>query len=102
MSPHTADAHRWIDHDNVVLIVIVEVIHDRTHVVEGVPLVIEREHPSSAHVVNIRPHGLQRDFSLAVVVHHLCDLEDIPVPIAAVVILEWQLALSRWEEGIRN
>lgn len=82
-----------VDHDNVVLVVGVEVRDDSAHLVELEALRIKREDATAVHVVNVRPHGLKRDASGAVVVDNLGDLEDVLVAVAAVVVAKTPVRL---------
>lgn len=50
--------HGWIDHDDVVLLVSVEVVDQLADHVEWEPFRIESEDPSKVHVIDIRPHSL--------------------------------------------
>jgi hypothetical protein len=84
----TTIANRRIHHHDVVLVMFVQVIHQLAHLLQWETLRIQSEHPAAIHVVNISPHGLQRNVSTAVVVDNLSNIIDILVSIAAVVILK--------------
>lgn len=86
----TAHAHSRVDHDNVMLIVIVEVGYQLPHLFERESLRIKGKHPPLVHVVDICPHRLQRDLCLAVVVDHFGEFIDIAVSITALVELKSQ------------
>ena len=81
----TTRTHSRINHDNVVLVVVMKIFHELTHLAQGVPLGVISKYPTPVHVVDIIPHGLQGDASPAVVLNHFCRLVDIPVAIFAVL-----------------
>jgi hypothetical protein len=84
----TAHADGGVNHDDVVLVVVVEIFHQLTHLLKRESLRIKGEHPTSVHVVYVGPHGLQWDLRLRVVVDNLSDLKDIAITISALVELE--------------
>ena len=88
-----------INHDDVVLVVLVERVDKLAHGGEGETLGVKREGHSAVHVVDVGPHGLERDTGLAVVVDNLSHLEGIAVTIAAVVKAETPVGHHGRESG---
>lgn len=84
----TAITNRRIHHHNVVLVMLVQVIHELAHLLQWEALWIESEHSATIHVVDISPHSLQRNMGTAVVVDNLSNIIDILVSVAAVVVLK--------------
>lgn len=99
----TALANSWIHHDYILLVVIVEIVHKLSHLIERKPARkmstaeqienfvhfqvpgVQCKHFSPIHVINIGPHGLQGNPSLAVIVDNLSHIEDIAVAISTLV-----------------
>lgn len=77
--------HGRIDHDNVLLVVLMEVADQLSHGRERETLRIQGKDPSAVHVVNIGPHRLKGNAGLAVVVDNLGNLEGILIAVAALV-----------------
>jgi hypothetical protein len=65
-----------------------EICHQLTHLLKRESLRVKCEHPTSVHVVNVGPHGLQGNLRLGVVVDNLGNLEDITIAVSALVELE--------------
>lgn len=87
MTTHALTAHTYgrIDHDDVVLVVVMQIVHKFTHLVQRISHWVKSKHPSLVHVVDVIPHRLQGNACLTVVVDHLGHLIDIPVAISAIV-----------------
>ena len=90
----TAITNCRVHHNNVVLVMLVQVIHQLAHLLQRESLRIQSEHPATIHVVDISPHGLQWNVGMAVVVDNLGDIVDILVSVAAVVELRTKVSLS--------
>jgi hypothetical protein len=82
---HTRVANSRINHDDILLVMLMQVRNQFPHLVNGEPLRVESEHFPATHVVDISPHSLKRDTSTTIVVDSLGDVEDILVAIATVV-----------------
>ncbi|KAF5121944.1 hypothetical protein E5D57_012416 [Metarhizium anisopliae] len=76
--------HGRVDHDDVVLVARVQVRHERAHLVQREALRVEREDAPPVHVVNVRPHGLERDVGPAVVVDDLGHVKHVLVAVSGV------------------
>lgn len=74
--------HGRVDHDDVVLVARVQVRHERAHLVQREALRVEREDAPPVHVVNVCPHGLERDVGLAVVVDDLGHVKHVLVAVS--------------------
>lgn len=85
----TTDTDSRIHHDDVVLMVSVKIVHQLAHLLERETIRIQSKHTSCVHVVNVCPHGLQRNVSVSVIVHHFGDFIDITIAISTVVELEY-------------
>jgi len=81
----TASTNSRVNHDNVVLVVVVEIVYQFTHLLQWISRWVIGKHPSPVHVVDIVPHGFQGDAGLAVVVNNFSTLVDISVAVFAVV-----------------
>lgn len=81
----TTVADSRVNHDNVMLMVAMKDIHQITHLVQGESLGVQSEDTATIHVVNVGPHGLQRNPGAAVVGHSFGNIIDIAVSISAVV-----------------
>lgn len=77
-----------VNHNNVVLVMLVQVIHQLAHFLQWEALRIQSEHPATIHVVDISPHSLQWNVGMAVIVDNLGNIIDILVSVAAVVELK--------------
>lgn len=82
---HTRVANSRINHDDILLVMLMQVRNQFPHLVNGKPFRIEGEHLPAIHVVDISPHSLKRDTSTTIVVDSLSDIKNILVAIATVV-----------------
>lgn len=64
---------------------LVQVVHELAHLLKGKTLRIQSEHPTAIHVVNVCPHGLQGNVSMAVVVDNLGNIINIAISVAAIM-----------------
>lgn len=67
------------------LIVIMEICHKFLHLLEREPFAVMGKDFSAVHVVDVRPHGLERDTSLTVVVDNFSDLEGISIAVTTLM-----------------
>jgi hypothetical protein len=67
---------------------LVQMIDELTHLLQWEALWVESEHPAAIHVVDISPHGLQRNVSTAVIVNNLSNIINILISVSAVVVLK--------------
>lgn len=81
----TRCANGGIDHDNIMLVVLMQVGHKLANSFYGKPLLVESKDLSTVHVIDIGPHRLQWDLGLAIVVNHLGNLIDITVAVFALM-----------------
>lgn len=49
--------HCWIDHHDIMLLPVVEILSQVVHALNGEPGCVQRERPPSIHVVDIGPDG---------------------------------------------
>lgn len=91
--------HGRVNHDDVVLVVGVQVGDEGAHLVERVALRVEGEDAATVHVVNVGPHGLEGDAGLGVVVDDLGDLKGVLVAVAAVVVAQSPVGLHGGGSG---
>jgi hypothetical protein len=74
-----------VDHDHVVLVVLVQVVDDIPHSVERETVRIEGHDVSVVHVVDVSPHSLQRNAGGRVVGDNLSNGVEISVSVSALV-----------------
>lgn len=91
--------HSRVNHDDVVLVVGVQVGDEGAHLVDGVALWVEGEDAATVHVVDVSPHGLEGDAGLGVVVDDLGDLKGILVAVATVVVTQTPVGLHGGRTG---
>lgn len=72
----------WVDHDDVVLVVCVQVVNELTHHGQGETVWVDGKDAAAVHVVNVRPHGLQGNARQAVVLNNFGDVVGILVSIS--------------------
>jgi len=65
-------SHPWVNHNNVVLSVVMQVVHDILHPSQWIALGIKGKYLTQVHVVNIGPHCLEWDIGLAKVRNDFC------------------------------
>lgn len=70
---------------DLLLLVLVKIIHELSHLLDGKPLRIEGEYGSSIHVVDVGPHRLKRYTSFAVVIDNFCYLKHISISVSTLV-----------------
>jgi hypothetical protein len=74
--------------------VLVEMMHQLPHLTQWKALGVQGENTTPVHIVDICPHGLQRDMSMAIVVNGLGDFVDILVSISAIVELNRRVSIK--------
>ena len=67
------------------LVVVMEVPDQLTHLFQGEAVWVKRENSPSVHVVDVCPHSLQGDACLAIVIDYLRNLIDITVAVSALM-----------------
>ena len=70
-------SNRWIDHEDKLLLMIVQVLDNLTHPVQREAIRVEREDPAMVHVVNVCPHRPGISVSIIALIH------------AASILLHW-------------
>lgn len=90
----------WVNHDDVVLVVLVKMRDERTELLHGVALWVGGEDEATVHIVDIGPHSLEGNAGLTVIVDDFGDLESILVTVSALMETEAPvlqiLATLRW------
>ena len=74
-----------VHHHDVVLVVRMEILHHLSDLLQREAHLVQGEDTATIHVVNIRPHSLQRNMGMAVVGNDLGNLVGILVSVAALV-----------------
>ena len=62
-----------------------QVINHLAHLIQSKAIRIQRQRPPIIHVIDIRPHCLERDIRRTIIRDHACDLIDILVAVAALM-----------------
>ena len=78
-------ANGRVNHDNVMLVVVVEMANQLSHLLNRETLRIEGENIAAPHVIDICPHRFERDSSNRIVVYDLRNVENIPVSVTALM-----------------
>ncbi len=76
-----------------------QVVHELANFLKRETLRIQSEHPTAIHVVNVSPHGLQWNVSMAVVVNNLGNIIDVAVSVAAIVELKGKSQHRNKQQG---
>ena len=74
-----------VNHDNIVLVVVVEVGHKGAELLTRVALRVGGEDEATVHVIDISPHRLKWNVGLAVVIHYLSHSEGVRIAVTALV-----------------
>lgn len=75
----------WVDHDDVVLVICVQVVNELTHHGHGETVWVDGKDAAAVHVINVRPHGLEGNAGQAVVLNNFGDVVGVLVSISALV-----------------
>jgi hypothetical protein len=74
--------HSRVNHDDVVLVISMEVVNKFAHHGQGESLRVDGEDSSKVHVIDIRPHGLKGNVGQAVVLDNFGNIEGILVSVS--------------------
>jgi hypothetical protein len=78
-------SYSGINHHDIVLLMVMQMVHNVLHPRQGKSLWVKCEDFAEVHVVNIGPHGLERDVCLAVVGDNFCQHEIVLIAVFALV-----------------
>jgi hypothetical protein len=77
--------HYWVDHHNLMLLMVMQVVHNVLHPQQGKSLRVKGENLAEIHVVNVGPHRLERDICSAVVHDDFCQHQIVLIAIFSLV-----------------
>jgi hypothetical protein len=77
--------NRGVNHHNVLLVVLVQVVDNAAHLVKREALGVKSENPTVVHVVDVGPHGLEGNGGGAVVGDNLSNVDPVTVSVTTLV-----------------